>query len=74
MPKPQALVTFLTVLFALLITTHVVIGFTPIPSAALSLVLSAALAWIVNTRIPDDEAGLDDDITEEAEAERPQPE
>lgn len=73
MPKPQALVTFLTVLFALLITTHVVIGFTPIPSAAISLVLSAALAWIVNTRIPD-EASLEDDITEEADSERPQPE
>ncbi len=74
MPKPQALVTFLTVLFALLITTHLVIGFTPIPSAAVSLVLSAALAWIVNSRIPDDDADAEDDITEEAEAEHPQPE
>jgi len=65
-PSPQALVTFVTVLFVLLVATHAQLGIAPAPSAAISTLLALGLAWVVDRRVPDDEADDEDEITMEA--------
>jgi hypothetical protein len=61
MPKPQALVAFMTSLFVLLVATHPVLGFPPVPAAVGSILLALGLGFVVDRRIPDE----DDDVTEQ---------
>ena len=63
MPSPQALVSFVVVLFVLLLATRASLGLDPMTSAAVSGALALAFAWIVERRVPPEL----DDITEEAE-------
>jgi hypothetical protein len=62
-PSPQALVSFVVVLFVLLLATRASLGLDPMTSAGVSGALALAFAWIVERRVPPDL----DDITEEAE-------
>ena len=62
MPKPQALVAFMTAFFVLLIATHPLLGLAPTPAAVLSAVLAVGLGVVVDRRIPDED---DADITDE---------
>jgi hypothetical protein len=63
-PSPQALVTFVTALFVLLVTTNERFGLGPVAGAALSTGLALALAWIVDRRVPIDDED-EDEITVE---------
>lgn len=62
MPSPQAVVTFVAILFVLLIALHVPLQLPANVSAGAALVLALGAGWIVNRRVPDD----DDDVTEDA--------
>lgn len=62
MPSPQAVVTFVAILFLLLVALHVPLRVPAHLSAVAALVLALGAGWIVNRRVPDD----DDDVTEDA--------
>lgn len=62
MPSPQAVVTFVAILFVLLIAMHVPLQLPAHVSAVASVLLALGAGWIVNRRVPDD----DDDVTEDA--------
>jgi hypothetical protein len=62
MPKPQALVAFITALFVLLIAAHPLLGLAPVPAAVISVVLAAGLGLVVDRRIPDDDADVTDQV------------
>lgn len=62
MPSPQAVVTFVAILFLLLVALHVPLRVPAHLAAVGSLVLALGAGWIVNRRVPDD----DDDVTEDA--------
>lgn len=70
-PSPQSLVTFVTLLFVLLIATRAPLGIAPVPGAILSLVLAFACAVVVDRRVPDEDD--DEDITLEAGRDVEQP-
>ena len=69
MPSPQALVTFVTVLFVLLVMAHGQLGYPPVPSAVVSALVAFGLAWLVDRSVPDDETDDEDEITVESELE-----
>lgn len=62
MPSPQAVVTFVAILFLLLFALHVPLRVPAHLSAVAALALAIGAGWIVNRRVPDD----DDDVTEDA--------
>lgn len=62
MPSPQAVVTFVAILFVLLVALHVPLRVPAHLSAVAAFVLALGVGWIVNRRVPDD----DDDVTEDA--------
>ena len=57
MPSPQALVTFVTTLFALLLALRLGLELEPVWAAVVAVVLALALGWVVDRNVPDD--GLD---------------
>lgn len=70
MPSPQAVVTFVAVLFVMLIVLHVPLALPPNLSAAGSFVLAFGAGWVVNRRVPD----VDDDVTQDSSNGAPDPE
>jgi hypothetical protein len=74
MPSPQALVTFVTTLFILLLATRLALGLPPTACAAIATILALGLAFVVERRIPHEEEEDEDDITQEADADIVRPE
>lgn len=61
MPSPQAVVTFVAVLFLMLVALHVPLAVPPLYAAPAAFILALGSGWVVNRNVPDD----DDDVTEE---------
>jgi hypothetical protein len=57
-PSPQALVTFVTTLFVLLLALRLGLGLEPVWAAVTATLLAIALGWIVDRNVENDELDL----------------
>ena len=58
MPSPQALVTFVTTLFVLLLALRLGFGLEPVWAAVTATLLAIGLGWIVDRNVENDELDL----------------